>query len=263
MSSKTDKRAKEILRLLLNHGKASVDELTTTLGTSPASIRRDLIRLESNGMVTRTHGGAMLSGDGSAVYEPFRFDASFHVREDRFAAEKQRIAKAAAALIQENETVGFAAGTTTTLVARQLRHKKNIHIVTNAVNIGMELSSSTRLETMLTGGNLRWAGAFSLVGPTAIEALTVVVMDRLFLGATGVDAEHGATLIQPDEAAVFRAMARRARQIIVVADSSKVGRVSPAVVCAPSEIDLLITDNGISEDAAKAFLDAGVKMLAV
>ena len=209
MSSKTDKRAKEILRLLLNQGKASVDELTSTLGTSPASIRRDLVRLENHGLVTRTHGGAMLAGS-DAVYEPFRFDASFQIREDRFAAEKQRIARAAAALIQENETIGFAAGTTTTLVARQLLHRKNIQIVTNAVNIGMELSSTARLQTMLTGGNLRWAGGvFSLVGPAAIEALAVVVMDRLFLSATGVDAEHGATLIQPDEAAVFRAMAVR------------------------------------------------------
>jgi DeoR family transcriptional regulator of aga operon len=263
MSSKTDKRAKEILRLLLNHGRASVDELTSALGTSPASIRRDLIRLETNGLVTRTHGGAMLTGNGNAVYEPFRFDASFHVREDRFATEKQRIARAAAALIQENETIGFAAGTTTTLVARQLLHRKNIHIITNAVNIGMELSSSSRLETMLTGGNLRWAGAFSLVGTAAIDALAVVVMDRLFLSATGVDAEHGATLIQPDEAAVFRAMARQARQVIVVADSSKVGRVSPAVVCPPGEIDLLITDNGISEEASRAFAEARVKLLAV
>jgi DeoR family transcriptional regulator of aga operon len=263
MSSKTDKRAKEILQMLLNNGRASVDELTSALGTSPASIRRDLIRLESHGLVTRTHGGAMLTGNSNPVYEPFRFDASFHVREDRFAAEKLRIARAAATLIQENETIGFAAGTTTTLVARQLVHRKNIHVITNAVNIGMELSSSARLETMLTGGNLRWAGAFSLVGPAAIEALSVVVMDRLFLSATGVDAEHGATLIQPDEAAVFRAMARQARQVIVVADSSKVGRVSPAVVCPPHELDLLITDNGISEEAAKAFEKAGMKLLAV
>ena len=126
MSSKTDKRAKEILRLLLNQGRASVDELTSALGTSPASIRRDLIRLESNGLVTRTHGGAMLSANGSPVYEPFRFDASFQIREDRFASEKQRIARAAAALIQENETIGFAAGTTTTLVARHLLHRRNI-----------------------------------------------------------------------------------------------------------------------------------------
>src|SRR6202166_5159575 len=226
MSSKTDRRAKEILRLLLHQGKTSIEELTSVMGTSPASVRRDLIRLEERGLVHRTHGGVMLAEQ--VVYEPFRFDASFQVREDRFAAEKQRIAKAAAALIQENETIGFAAGTTTTLVARQLLHRRNIHIITNAVNIGMELSSSARLETMLTGGNLRWAGAFSLVGPSAIEALAVVVMDRLFLSATGVDAEHGATLIQPDEAAVFRAMARQARQVVVVADSSKMGLVSPA-----------------------------------
>src|ERR1700688_5041975 len=226
MSSKTDRRAKEILRLLLHRGKTSIEELTSVMGTSPASVRRDLIRLEERGLVHRTHGGVMLAEQ--VVYEPFRFDASFQVREDRFAAEKQRIAKAAAALIQENETIGFAAGTTTTLVARQLLHRRNIHIITNAVNIGMELSSSARLETMLTGGNLRWAGAFSLVGPSAIEALAVVVMDRLFLSATGVDAEHGATLIQPDEAAVFRAMARQARQVVVVADSSKMGLVSPA-----------------------------------
>lgn len=263
MSAKTDKRAKEILRLLLSHGRASVEELTAALRTSPASVRRDLVRLEERGLVNRTLGGAMLANHGGPVYEPFRFDASFQVREDRFSGEKQRIARTAAALVQENETVGFSAGTTTTLVARQLLHRKNISIITNAVNIGMELSSSTRLHTTLTGGTLRWAGAFSLVGPTAIESLAMVVMDRLFLGATGVDAERGATLIQPDEAAVFRVMVRQARQVIVVADSSKIGLISPAVVCSPTEIDLLITDNGIAEEAVNKFAAIGVKVLAV
>jgi DeoR family transcriptional regulator of aga operon len=110
---------------------------------------------------------------------------------------------------------------------------------------------------------MRWAGAFSLVGPTAIEALAVVAMDRVFLSVTGVDAVHGATIIQPDEAAVFRAMARHARQVVVVADSSKMGLVSPAVICPPRNIDLLITDNGISEEAAAAFAAIGVRVLAV
>jgi DeoR family transcriptional regulator of aga operon len=262
MSIKTEKRAKEILRLLLNQGRASVEELTAALTTSPASVRRDLVRLEARGLINRTLGGVMLAGNGSPVYEPFRFDASFQVREDRFASEKQRIARAAAALVQEDETIGFSAGTTTTLVARQLLHRKNINVITNAVNIGMELSSSTRLHTTLTGGTLRWAGAFSLVGPAAIESLTVVVMDRLFLSATGVDAERGATLIQPDEAAVFRTMVRQARQVIVVADSSKIGRVSPAVLCSPTEIDLLITDDGISQEAVARFASIGVKVVA-
>jgi DeoR family transcriptional regulator of aga operon len=259
--SKIDKRAKEILRLLLRHGKTSVDELTVLLKMSPASVRRDLVRLEERGLVHRTHGGAMLVGQ--AVYEPFRFDASYGIRAERFAKEKQRIALAAAELVQENETIGFTAGTTTTQVARCLRQRSNLHVLTNAVNIGMELSSSAGLDTTLTGGRMRWQGAFSLIGPAAIESLNVVVMDRVFVGVCGVDPERGATTIEADEAAVFRAMARQARQVIVVADSSKVGMISPIIICPATQIDLLITDDGIPEDAVIAFTKAGVRVLSV
>ncbi|MGC9199014.1 MAG: DeoR/GlpR family DNA-binding transcription regulator [Acidobacteriaceae bacterium] len=262
MSSKTDRRAKDILRLLLKQGKTSVEDLTAALATSPASIRRDLVRLEESGLVHRTHGGAMLSGSG-AVYEPFRFDASFEVREDRFSAEKQRIAHTAATLVEKNEMVGLAAGTTTTLVARQLAHRRDIHIITNAVNIGMELSSNSQLRTTMTGGAMLWAGAFSLVGPAAMETLQMFVMDKLFLSVTGMDPERGATMIEPEEAAVSRAMERQARQVIVVADSSKIGSVSPAVICKADEIDMLITDDGIAEEAVAAFQARGVKVLAV
>lgn len=261
VSSKIDKRAKEILRLLLHHGKTSVDELTVILKMSPASVRRDLVRLEERGLVHRTHGGAMLAGQ--AVYEPFRFDAAFGVREERFAKEKQRIAQAAAELIQENETVGITAGTTTTQVAQCLRHRSNLHIITNAVNIAMELSSSAGLDTTLTGGRMRWQGAFSLIGPAAIESLNVVVMDRVFVGVTGVDPERGATTIEADEAAVFRAMARQTKQMVVVADSSKVGMISPVIICPVTAIDILITDDGIPEDVVAAFEKAGVRVLSV
>lgn len=258
MSSKTEKRAKEILRLLLSHGKTSVEELTELFATSPASVRRDLVRLEERGLVHRTHGGAMLAGQ---IYEPFRFDASFHVREGRFTPEKQRIAVAAAELVQENETIGFTAGTTTTQVARALRLRSGLHIITNAVNIGMELSSSNGLDTTLTGGCMRWPGAFSLIGPAAIESLNVVVIDKVFIGVTGVDSQHGATTIQADEAAVFRAMSRRSKQVIVAADSSKVGMISPGVICPVSDIDILITDDGISAEAVKAFKRADVEVI--
>jgi DeoR family transcriptional regulator of aga operon len=261
VSSKIDKRAKEILRLLLHHGKTSVDELTVLLKMSPASVRRDLVRLEERGLVHRTHGGAMLAGQ--AVYEPFRFDASFGVREERFAKEKQRIAQAAAELVQENETVGVTAGTTTTKVAQCLSHRSNLHIITNAVNIAMELSSSAGLDTTLTGGRMRWQGAFSLIGPAAIESLNVVVMDRVFVGVCGVDPERGATTIEADEAAVFRAMARQTKQVVVVADSSKVGMISPVIICPVTAIDILITDDGIPDDAVAAFEKAGVQVLSV
>jgi DeoR family transcriptional regulator, aga operon transcriptional repressor len=260
MSSKTDERAQEILRLLLSHGKTSVEELTTLFATSPASVRRDLARLEERGLVHRTHGGAMLAGQ---VYEPFRFDASFHVREERFAQEKKRIALAAAQLVLENETIGLTAGTTTTQVARGLRMRTGLNIITNAVNIGMELSSSNGLNTTLIGGCMRWPGAFSLIGPTAMESLNTVVMDRVFIGVCGIDPERGATTIEADEAAVFRAMTRRAKQVVVVADSSKVGMTSPAVICPVDDIDILITDDGISADAVKAFERCDVNVVIV
>jgi DeoR family transcriptional regulator of aga operon len=261
MSSKTDERAQEILRLLLSHGKTSIEDLTRIFGTSAASIRRDLVRLEEQGLVHRTHGGAMLAGQ--AVYEPFRFDSSFRVREERFVQQKQRIAEAAAALIGENETIGFTAGTTTTQVALQLRNRTGLHIVTNAVNIGMELSASTGNDVTLTGGCLRWPGAFSLVGPTATESLNVVVMDRLFLGVCGIDLKHGATTIESEEAAVFRAMVRHARQTIVVADSSKIGMISPAIISPVADIDSLITDHGITDDVTDAFVQCGIKVITV
>lgn len=261
MSLKTEQRAKKILQLLLQHGSASVEELAAFLGASAPSIRRDLARLEKRNLVHRTHGGAELAGQ--MHYEPFRFDSSFQEREQRFAEEKRRIGFAAAALIREQETIGFAAGTTTTQVARCIRHRSGIHIITNAVNIAMELSNQQALSVTLTGGTMRWAGAFSLTGQAAMEMLSGVFMEKLFVGACGVDAQHGATTIELEEAAVFRAMVRQAKQVIIVADCSKIGMVSPALICPPSEIDILITDTGISEDAREAFTANGIEVLAV
>lgn len=258
MSSKTEKRAKEILRVLLTRGETSVEALTHTFATSQASIRRDLARLQKRGLVHRTHGGAILADQ---TYEPFRFDASFTEREKRFGKEKQDIALAAADLIEKGETVGFSAGTTTTQIARLLRSRNDLKIVTNAVNIALELSANPSLRTTLTGGSMNWPGAFSLVGTSAIETLATVLFDKLFLGVCGIDPIYGATTIEPEEAAVFRAMSRRAKQVIVVADSSKVGMSSPAVCCPIAHVDLLITDDGISEDALKAFHAVGVDVI--
>ena len=259
MSTKTDQRAKIILQALLRRGNISVDELAEQLEASAASVRRDLARLEERGLVHRTHGGAKLAGQ--TQYEPFRFDSTFQEREERFPEEKRSIAMAAAELIREHETVGFTAGTTTTQVARCIRHRSAIHVITNAVNIGMELSNLGSLNVTLTGGTMRWAGAFSLTGPAAMETLNGVFLDKAFIGACGVDPLRGATTIEPDEAAVFRAMVRQAKQVIVVADSSKIGMVSPALICAVTDIDILITDSGIARDALAGFKANGVQVL--
>ena len=261
MSARTDKRANQILHAVLRNGTTSVDELVRVTGASPASVRRDLTRLEERGLVRRTHGGAKLAGQ--AQYQPFRFDSSFQERESRFAEEKRRIGMAAAELIGEHETVGITAGTTTTQVARCIRHRAGIQVVTNAVNIGMELSNQPRLNVTLVGGTLRWAGAFSLTGSIALEAVSGIFLDKVFIGATGIDPVHGATTIEADEAAIFRAFSRQAKQTIVVADSSKIGMVSPSLICPTKQIRKVITDEGIDAAMLEAFRAAGIEVLVV
>jgi DeoR family transcriptional regulator of aga operon len=202
MAQKTEKRAKEILHLLLHQGKTSVEQLAEHFQTSSTSVRRDLARLEQQSLVHRTHGGAMLAGQ---TYEPFRFDATFTERDTRFQREKQLIGTTAAALIGDGETIGLTAGTTITQVARALRGRKGLRVLTNAVNIGLELNASEGPQTTLTGGCMIWPGAFSLTGPTALEAIAGFVLDRVLLGVTGIDVEYGATMIEIEEAAVSRA----------------------------------------------------------
>ncbi len=258
MAQKTEKRAKEILQLLLHQPKTSVEQLAEHFRTSATSVRRDLARLERQGLVHRTRGGAMLAGQ---VYEPFRFDATFTEREKRFQREKQLIGRKAAALIVDGETIGITAGTTTTHVARALRRRKAVRVLTNAVNIGLELSASEDPQTTLTGGCMIWPGAFSLTGPAALETIDSFVLDRIILGVTGIDIKHGATMIEPEEAAISRAMVRQAREVIVVADSSKVGMTSRSVICGIQKINVLVTDSGIAEDASKELEHHGVRIL--
>jgi len=255
---KAGNRADHILRELRNRGSLSLEELVGELGTSAASVRRDLAKLEGKGLVRRTHGGVTLVEP--LLYEPFRYDSLFQNREQHRTGEKRRIGLAAAELIQENETVGFTAGTTTTHVARNLRNRHNIRVITNAVNIAMELSNCAGLRTFLTGGLVQWAGSFSLIGQAAITSLHDIYMDRVFVSVCGIDLERGVTLIEPEEALTFRAMIQQSKQTIVVADSSKIGIVTPALVCPISKVQMLITDTRASDNLVAPFLEVGVEV---
>ena len=254
-----DKRVDEILRALRHKGTISLEELVKALHTSPASVRRDLAKLEMKGLVRRIPGGATLIEP--LLYEPFRYDSLFQNREQHRVAEKRRIGMAASELIQENETIGFTAGTTTTHVARGLRHRRNIRVITNAVNIAMELSNCEGLRTFVTGGFVEWAGSFSLVGHAAIASLRDIYMDKVFVSVCGIDVVRGLTVIESEEALTFRAMIRQAKQTIVVADSSKLGAVTPALICSISSIHTLITDTRASEEAVAILRERGIEVL--
>lgn len=255
---RANSRVDEVLRELRRRGSVSLDELVKALCTSPASVRRDLSKLEMKGLVRRTPGGATLIEP--LLYEPFRYDSLFQNREQHRAPEKRRIGVAAAELIQESETVGFSAGTTTTHVARSLRNRHNIRVITNAVNIAMELSNCEGLRTFVTGGFVQWAGSFSLVGHAAMSFLEDVYMDKVFVSVCGIDTLRGVTVIDSEEALTFRAMIRQAKKAIVVADSSKLGVVAPALVCPISGIHMLITDTDASDKTIALFRERGIEV---
>ncbi len=261
MAATKQDRATQILHLLLQNGTRSVEELASAVDASAASVRRDLIKLEERGLVNRKHGGAEVAG--KMAYEPFRFDAAFPLREERFADEKRRIALCAAAMVAEGETVAISPGTTTTQVARSLRHREGIHIVTSAVNIGMELSSLPNMRVTLTGGAIRWPGSFSMVGATAFDSLQRLFFDRLFLGACGVHPEHGITVIESDEALILNEMVKHSRQVVAVADSSKLGMISAMQVCPPGSVHTIITDKNAEAEVAAMFERQGVRVVMV
>jgi DeoR family transcriptional regulator of aga operon len=258
MASAKQDRAKQILHLLLKQGKGSVEELAAAVSASPASVRRDLIALEHRGLVNRIHGGALVAGNAQnhnskLAYQPFRFDAAFSMREERFADEKRRIAFAAAEMVEDGDTIALSPGTTTTQIARSLRHREGVHVVTSAVNIGMELSSVPNIKLTLTGGDVRWPGSFSMVGATAFDSLQRLFFDKVFMGACGIHPAHGITVIESDEALILNQMVLHARQVVAVADSSKLGMISDIRVCTPAQIHAIITDDGAEPAVVQEF----------
>jgi DeoR family transcriptional regulator, aga operon transcriptional repressor len=249
------------MKALLRAGDISVQELVDQVGTSAPSIRRDLARLEKRGLVLRTHGGATLVEP--LLYEPFRHDTSFQARELRSADAKRRIGLAASELIGENETIGLTAGTTTTQLGRALRHRRGISVITNAVNIGMELCNQPAIKTMLTGGTLAWAWTFALAGQPALNFLRDVYLDKAFIGVTRFDIERGVPTLESEEAAVALAMIRNAKRVIVVADSKKMRQVSPALVCPLSAIHALVTDTDLPRDIQDELVGRGIDVILV
>src|SRR6185295_9560490 len=140
-------RRKKILQQLLRDGEVTVLQLAARLNTSTASVRRDLTDLEGAGLLRKTHGGAIQVEP--MFYEPFRYVSSFVRQEQCHAAEKRRIGLAGAEMVKDGETIALGAGTTTTQVGRSLRHRRGITIVTNALNIAMELSHQANLKIIV------------------------------------------------------------------------------------------------------------------
>lgn len=252
-----NQRAQALLRDLLRDGKITVEQMARTYAVSPSTIRRDLRDLERAGLLRRTHGGAVLVEP--TLYEPFRHVSSFSEQERRCAAEKRRIGLAAAEMIADGEIVSIGAGTTTTQVARGIRHRRNITVVTNAVNIAMELSHRSDLKIFMAGGFLS-SDWFAMVGAAAIQSISEMFVDKIFLGVDGIHLQHGITTNYADQAAIHRQMLKQAEYRVIVADHRKLNVTGTALICPLNEINLLITDKGATQSTLDPFLNKGIKI---
>lgn len=256
--SVVDSRLDQVLKALRRHGVITVEEICEQTGVSVATARRDLQTLEERGLLRRNHGGAQLVEP--MIYEAFRHDSTFDQQMKTHSDEKRRIAVAAAELVKDGETIALTPGTTTTEIVRNLRNRRNLTVITNTVNVAMELSRQKNVNVFVTGGHLRgdW---FSLVGATASRAIREFYSDIVFIGANAIDPVQGPMCYNPEEAYVNRAMVNHARQRILVADHSKLRATAPHRICSLRWIHVFVTDSGATEDDIAPYVKCGIEVI--
>jgi DeoR family transcriptional regulator of aga operon len=252
-----------LLELLTDSGRITVEDAASRLEVSQATIRRDLDQLSQQQMITRTRGGAVANGVSYDL--PLRYKTAKH------SAEKQRIGAAAAALVAPGMVVGLNGGTTTTEVARALavrpdlattRDGAQLTVVTNALNIANELLVRSRMKIVVTGGVVR-PQSFELVGPLAVGILREVTLDMALLGVDAIDVRLGAAAHHEGEAAMNNLMVARARRVVIIADSSKLGQHAFARICPVERVDVLVTDAEATDASIASFQAAGVEVVRV
>jgi DeoR family transcriptional regulator of aga operon len=252
-----------LLDLLAARGRLSVGEAAARLQVSPATVRRDFTALADQRLVTRTHGGVVAA---SVAYDlPARYRARGN------ADPTERIAAAAAQLLEAGTVVGFNGGRTTTATARRLAVRDDLQVsagrpgvtvVTNALNIATEMVLRPYIRTVTLGGVVR-PYSYELTGDLARLVLDQLWLDVLVLGVEGLDPLAGATCHDDSEAGVDAAMVARARRVVVVAASDKLGARSFARICGADDVDVLVTDRGADAGVVADLRAAGVEVVQV
>jgi DeoR family galactitol utilization operon repressor len=240
VNSYITKREKEILSLLADAPEVSVAEIGKRLGVSAVTARTGLNSLAKKGFVVRTWGGA------SSAFHPAMLEHQ-KTRTD----EKNRIARAAAALINNGDSIMIEAGTTTALIARYLVGKRDISIVTNNLLVVSCARSNPSIRLTLVGGDFR-PNTESLVGPIALQELERFHVRRAFVGTDGFSPENGLTTHLVEGAEIVKKMAVQAVETVLVADSSKYGKKGFVTVLPLTSVDRIIVDSGLAPEAAAA-----------
>ncbi len=243
------RRQDRITELLQRHGSLRVTALSKVLRVSPMTIRRDLEKLEATGILQRVHGGAV----GSTR-------ADFISRTVDRKSEKMRIARAIAAGVSDGETLLLDIGTTVYYVARELRSRRNLVVVTNSINAALELGDTPN-RVILVGGVLHVRAERSLTGPLAAQIIRQFRVDKLILGCGGVHAERGYGYYDLEETELRRTMTEVAKDVIVAADHSKFGK-DLLVSLGPLEIaSAIVTDRAPDREMQAVLRQRKIKLI--
>jgi DeoR/GlpR family transcriptional regulator of sugar metabolism len=229
-----EQRREQILAYLSVHDRTPVSELSQVLGVSEVTVRKDLDVLESQGVLTRVHGGAVVSGRG-------RLELYFAAREQEHLEEKRRIAQAAAALITSGQRIFLDASTTALQVARLIKDREDLVVVTNGLYTALELNFSEGITTIVVGGTMRRRSS-SLVGSLNYNSVQRLRVDIGLFGARGLTVRDGLMESELDEAQLKQQLVSAAHIVVGIVDSSKFGRVAFSAFALPHEIDRVITD---------------------
>ncbi len=253
----TPERRQQIMNLLEAEQRVTVPELSQQFAVSEVTIRKDLTWLETQGLVRRTHGGAILNAASSSPSE-----MSIDVREQMQRAEKERIGEAAARYVQDGETIALDASTTALAMVPFLGSKRDLTVATNGMRTGMELSHFPSLSVLLLGGMLR-RETYSLVGKWSGPVLEQVNISKAFVGARGLTLRTGLTDVNAEEVELKRAMVETAKEVIAVLDASKWDQVTLATFCPLERLKLIITDTQAPAHMVKLVRKLGVEVVLV
>lgn len=244
-----------ILSKLKKEGKVNVLDLCTDLRVSSVTIRKDLKQLEDKSLLFRTHGGGTSSN-------PYTVDRPVNEKEKIRSEEKMEIGAVAAALIEANDCIIIASGTTVLSLARNIKPIGNLTVITAALNVATELNHHTEIEVLVLGGVLRKSSS-SATGVYAEKILEDFSCSKLFLGVDGIDPDFGLTTTHIQEAQLNRKMIAASQKTIVLADSSKFGKRGFGRICGLEDVEQVITDKGISDHMVETLKGMGIEVTIV
>ncbi|WP_322903509.1 DeoR/GlpR family DNA-binding transcription regulator [Paenibacillus campi] len=247
-----ERKHKMVEYLQQNH-RASVQELGEVFHVSESTVRRDLKELEDGRLLKRTHGGAI-------SLQSVDFEPNMVEKEDSYREEKENIARRAAELVIQGDTILLDSGTTTLPLARALRSRSGIRVITNSVIVLGELKDCRNIELSIIGGLLR-PDTQAFVGPMAERTLDMIRVDKAFIATNGLDIKEGITTPNLIEAAIKRKMIDISKQVILLADHSKIGGIAYAKFADLTDIDYCITDGGASVSMIQQFRKQGLDMI--